>query len=185
MRVPAAPADAASLLQAARELAPKIDGARPHIERDRQIPGELVDAMAADGLFSLWLPKARGGPELDLVDYVRVIEELARADGSVAWCATVASCLSRIAGYLQPNVAREIWGGGLAVLAGTINPTGKAFAVDGGYRNWTLGLWQRHPSQHVDARQLHRARSRRTATWAERRAGDASSHLPDERGGDP
>jgi indole-3-acetate monooxygenase len=139
MRVPAAPADAASLLQAARELAPKIDGARPDIERGRQIPGELVDAMAAAGLFSLWLPKTLGGPELDLVDYVRVIEELARADGSVAWCATVASCLSRTAGYLQPDVAREIWGGGFAVLAGTINPTGKAFAVDGGYR--VTGRW--------------------------------------------
>jgi indole-3-acetate monooxygenase len=139
MRVPAGPADAASLLQAARELAPKIDGARPEIERDRQIPAELVDAMGAAGLFSLWLPKALGGPELDLVDYVRVVEELARADGSVAWCATVASCHSRIAGYLQPDVARDIWGGGRAILAGTINPTGKAFAVDGGYR--VTGRW--------------------------------------------
>jgi indole-3-acetate monooxygenase len=139
MRVPAGPADAASLLQAARELAPKIDGARPDIERDRQIPAELVDAMGAAGLFSLWLPKALGGPELDLVDYVRVVEELARADGSVAWCATVASCHSRIAGYLQPDVARDIWGGGRAILAGTINPTGKAFAVDGGYR--VTGRW--------------------------------------------
>jgi len=139
MRVPAGPADAASLLQAARELAPKIDEARPDIERDRQIPAELVDAMAAAGLFSLWVPKALGGPELDLGDYVRVVEELARADGSVAWCATVASCYSRIAGYLQPDVAREIWGGGRAILAGTINPTGKAFAVDGGYR--VTGRW--------------------------------------------
>ena len=133
------PADAASLIRSARELAPKIEAARPDIERNRQIPGELVDAMAAAGLFSLWLPKALDGPELDLVDYIRVVEELAHADGSAAWCAAVASCYSRLAGYLEPDVAREIWGGGRTVLAGTINPTGKAFAVDGGYR--VTGRW--------------------------------------------
>ena len=57
-------------------------------------------------------------------------EELARADGSVAWCATVAACYSRIAGYLQPEIARRIFGGGRTVVAGTINPMGKAFTVD-------------------------------------------------------
>src|SRR5580704_2448122 len=81
------PADAAGLIRAARELAPKIDAARADIERERQIPRGLVDAMGEAGLFALWLPKAFDGPELNLDDYIRVIEELARADGSAAWCA--------------------------------------------------------------------------------------------------
>jgi alkylation response protein AidB-like acyl-CoA dehydrogenase len=138
------PADAESLIKAVRELAPKIETARADIERDRQIPRALVDALGDAGLFALWLPTAFDGPELNLVDYIRVIEELARADGSVAWCATVAACYSRIAGYLQPEIARRIFGGGRTVVAGTINPMGKAFTVDGGYR--VLGLWQRHPA---------------------------------------
>jgi indole-3-acetate monooxygenase len=133
------PADAASLVKAARELAPTIEAARADIERDRQIPRALVDALGDAGLFALWLPKAFDGPELNLVDYIRVIEELARVDGSAAWCATVAACYSRIAGYLQPEPARRIFGGGRTVVAGTINPTGKAFAVDGGYR--VTGRW--------------------------------------------
>jgi alkylation response protein AidB-like acyl-CoA dehydrogenase len=95
------PLDAADLINAARELAPKIEAARADIEHERQIPRALVDAMAEARLFALWLPKAFGGPELNLVDYIRVIEELARADGSAAWCATVAACYSRIAGYLR------------------------------------------------------------------------------------
>jgi len=131
--------DAVSLIEAARELAPKIEAARADIERDRQIPRTLVDAIGDAGLFGLWLPKAFDGPELDLVDYIRVIEELARADGSVAWCTTVAACYSRIAGYLQPDIALPIFGGGRTVVAGTINPTGKAFTVDGGYR--VTGRW--------------------------------------------
>ena len=109
------------------------------IERDRQIPRALVDAIGDAGLFGLWLPKAFDGPELNLVDYIRVIEELARADGSVAWCVTVAASLARIAGYLQPDIALRVFGGGRTVVAGTINPTGKAFTVDGGYR--VTGRW--------------------------------------------
>lgn len=132
-------ADAAGLIRAARELAPTIEAARADIERERQLPRALVEAIGNAGLFALWLPKAFGGPELNLVDYIRVIEELARADGSAAWCATVAACYSRIAGYLQPEIAREIFGSGRTVVAGTINPTGKAFVVDGGYR--VTGRW--------------------------------------------
>jgi indole-3-acetate monooxygenase len=132
-------ADAAGLIRAARELAPTIEAARADIERERQLPRALVEAIGNAGLFALWLPKAFGGPELNLVDYIRVIEELARADGSAAWCATVAACYSRIAGYLQPEIAREIFGSGRTVVAGTINPTGKAFVVHGGYR--VTGRW--------------------------------------------
>ena len=131
--------DAAGLIRAARELAPTIEAARADIERERQLPRALVEAIGNAGLFALWLPNAFGGPELNLVDYIRVIEELARADGSAAWCATVAACYSRIAGYLQPEIAREIFGSGRNVVAGTINPTGKAFVVDGGYR--VTGRW--------------------------------------------
>ena len=133
------PPDAGDLINAARELAPKIEAARADIEHERQIPRALVDAMAEARLFALWLPKAFGGPELNLVDYIRVIGELARVDASAAWCATVAACYSRIAGYLQPEIAREIFGSGRTVVAGTINPRGKAFVVDGGYR--VTGRW--------------------------------------------
>jgi alkylation response protein AidB-like acyl-CoA dehydrogenase len=93
-------------------------------------------------MFSLWLPEALGGPQLNLVDYVQVIEELSRVDGSAGWCATVTSCLSHLAGYLQPDVAREIFGGGRTCVAGAIKPAGKAFATEGGYRvtgHWDYG----------------------------------------------
>jgi alkylation response protein AidB-like acyl-CoA dehydrogenase len=59
-----------------------------------------------------------------------------------------------LAGYLHPDVARRIYGGGRTVVAGTLNPSGKAFATDGGYHvtghwgygsgighsTWTLGV---------------------------------------------
>ncbi len=98
--------------------------------------------MGAAGMFSLWLPKSLGGPELNAADFVRVIEELSRMDGSVGWCASVASAYSCLAGYLQPDVARRIYGGGRTVVAGAVRPSGKAFIADGGYRvtgHWAYG----------------------------------------------
>jgi alkylation response protein AidB-like acyl-CoA dehydrogenase len=131
--------DAASLIRAARELAPRIEAVRSDIDAQRRIPSALLEDMNTAGMFSLWLPKALNGPELGVVDYVRVIEDLARHDGSVGWCATVAAGLGIISGYLQPDVARQIYGAGRAIMAGSAHPTGKAFAVDGGYR--VTGRW--------------------------------------------
>jgi alkylation response protein AidB-like acyl-CoA dehydrogenase len=141
------PTDAATLIRAARELAPTIDAVRQAIERQRELPASLVDAMGAAGMFSLWLPTSLGGSELNVVDYVRVIEELSRIDGSVGWCATVASAYSFFAGCLPLDVARRIYDGGRTVVAGAVMPSGKAFLVDGGYRvtgHWSYGSGIRH-----------------------------------------
>jgi alkylation response protein AidB-like acyl-CoA dehydrogenase len=103
--------------------------------------------MREAGLFSLWLPKALGGPELTALDFVRIIEAIARADGSVGWCTAIGAAYSIFAGYLDEAVAREIYGGGDAILAGTLNPTGRAIAVPGGYRitgHWSYGSGIQH-----------------------------------------
>ncbi len=101
----------AALIQTARALATKVDAVRENLDRERALPIDLVDPLGAAGMFSLWLPKSLGGAELNAVDYVRVIEELSRLDGSVGWCASIASAYSCIAGYLQPDVASRIYEG--------------------------------------------------------------------------
>ena len=81
--------------------------------------------MRTAQLFELWLPKTFGGPELHPVDFLYVIEELSRADGSAGWCATVHGVYSLLAGSLNEIAAREIFDDH-AIVAGTINPTGKS-----------------------------------------------------------
>lgn len=78
--------DAARLIQAAHDLGPTILALRDDIDRERRLPGPLVEALRDGGFFSLWLAKEFGGPELNLPDFVRVVEALAQYDGSVAWC---------------------------------------------------------------------------------------------------
>jgi indole-3-acetate monooxygenase len=125
----------------ARALGPAIRGQRAEIERGRQLPASLVAAMRAAQMFQLWLPAALGGPEVHPRELIAAVKELARADGSAGWCAGIASVCGLFAPGLPEVVAREVYGNG-HIVAGTLNPAGKAVAVPGGYRvngRWSYG----------------------------------------------
>src|SRR5262247_3326588 len=100
---------AGSFIEAARALKSEIDPVRDELDRQRRLPPALVEAMRSAGMFSLWLPRTLGGPALDVIDFIKVIEELARFDGSIGWCATNAAGYSRFAGYLSSSVGAEIF----------------------------------------------------------------------------
>jgi len=139
--------DADTLLESARRLKPLVDSLRDRFDRHRQLPRALVDAVGDAGLFGMWLPRSLGGAELDPLAFLTVIEELARQDGSLGWCTVIAAGYARLAGALSDDVAREIFGSGRAILAGSTNPSGKALAVTGGYRvtgRWSYGSFIGH-----------------------------------------
>jgi indole-3-acetate monooxygenase len=127
------------LLAAAQRLEPLVTTLRSRLDRERRLPDELVQAIGDAGLFGMWLPRALGGPERPPLVFMEVIEELSRQDGSVGWCAAIAAGHGRFAGALPRHSASEIFGCGHTVLAGTLNPAGKATAVRGGYR--VTGRW--------------------------------------------
>src|ERR1700733_7868962 len=148
----ARPKDAEGFLKAARELTPTIRAMRADIDRQRSLPEPLAKQMADIGFFSIWLARSLGGPELSTLDFLRIVEELSRADGAVGWCAMVSAGYSRLSGYLSDAVARQIFGDGSTIVAGTINPTGKAGAVPGGFRvsgNWNFGSFIQHSTWTV------------------------------------
>ena len=120
-------------LQRARELAPELTAAADEIERRRELPEAVVDALVERGLFRLLLPRSLGGAELLPAAFVPVIEEIAKADASTAWCLNQASGCSMTAAYLEPEAACEIFGGRRGILAWGPGP-GTARIVDGGYR---------------------------------------------------
>ena len=131
--------EAARLVQAALDLGPTLAGMRDEIERERRLPGPLVEQLRDLGFFSLWLGRAYGGPELGLTDFIRVIETLARWDGSVAWCVTNGGGYARFSGFLTEPVARRIFLEERAVVAGNMGAIGRAVPVPGGYR--VSGRW--------------------------------------------
>ena len=120
-------------LQQARDFGPELAAAAPEIERQRELPERVVAALVERGFFRMLLPRSFGGAELLPAPYVRVIEEIAKADASTAWCLNQGDGCSMTAAYLDLDAAREIFGGPRGILAWGPGP-GKAYRVKGGYK---------------------------------------------------
>jgi alkylation response protein AidB-like acyl-CoA dehydrogenase len=80
------------------------------------------------------MPRAWGGPELDPLTQIRVIEALAMADGSVGWCAMIGCDSGYITAFLDQDVARAMYPDLLAAIGAAATTTGEAWRVPGGYR---------------------------------------------------
>ena len=78
-------------LAAVAALAPDLGARADEIERGRRVPPDLVEELTAAGCFRTLVPRSHGGTELDLPAEMRVIEQLARADGSVGWTVMIGS----------------------------------------------------------------------------------------------
>ncbi len=131
----------------ARRLAPILSAAAPRIDAACELPQDVLDAMHGEGMFRLLVPRSIGGAELDPVTYIQCVEAIASGDASVAWCMNQGSGCSMSAGYLRPDVAREVFGGERDVLAWGMGPGAKAMRVDGGWRisgNWAFASGSRH-----------------------------------------
>jgi indole-3-acetate monooxygenase len=123
-----------AVLDAVRGLAPSVKSAAEEIERTRELPRPLFEALADAGLFHLLVPHQLGGAELPLPAYVEALEVLGQADASTAWCINQGGVFATHAVCVSPELAHEIWfAQPRSVVANTPTPTATAVAVEGGY----------------------------------------------------
>jgi indole-3-acetate monooxygenase len=143
-----APAANAPPAERARAIAPVIAAAAPRIEAARELTPEVLDALHGAGLFRCLLPRAFNGEEAHPAEYAAMVETVAAADASTAWCIGQGSGCSMSAAYLKPEIAQQIWGNDLrAVLAWGMRPGIPAKVVDGGFRltgKWHFASGSRH-----------------------------------------
>jgi alkylation response protein AidB-like acyl-CoA dehydrogenase len=124
-----------SPFEAAQELAPSIRSYADQIETDRELPRPLFEALATAGLFKLLIPQNIGGAEIDLPTYIRVLEELGKADASTGWIVNQCAVFATYAARMPREVARLIWiDTPCSVVANTPIATAQAVVVPGGYR---------------------------------------------------
>jgi indole-3-acetate monooxygenase len=131
--------EGASLIEIAHALEPLI---RAHAEAldDRRIPAPLVEALYDAGVFRSMLPREVGGLEVEPVEWLQMIEELARINASVGWLAFINSGVGLT--FLDPARFERfrLRGGGRLILAMSLGRmAGKAVKVEGGYR--ISGRW--------------------------------------------
>jgi indole-3-acetate monooxygenase len=117
----------------ARALVPVIEAAADRIEGERRIVPDIVEALHQAGLFHMLLPHALGGGGADIIAFNEVIETIATADASTAWCLGQQAASTQAAGYLDPKIAREVFGPPHGAVAWGPPSGAKAVVADGGY----------------------------------------------------
>lgn len=128
------------ILDAVSALTPSIAARAEEIERARRLPPDLVDELLAAGCFRMLVPRSHGGAELDLPTQLEVLEELARADASVAWDVAIGSEGPVLFRMLPRASFDALYAAGPdVIIAGAVPPAGTATPVEGGYR--VTGRW--------------------------------------------
>ncbi|MDP9238211.1 MAG: acyl-CoA dehydrogenase family protein [Chloroflexota bacterium] len=126
------------MIAAAAMLAPTVREFADEAERGRQCPPKLVEILHEHRMFDMILPEKYGGLEVDMMTMVRVLEELAVADGSTSWVVGIGCGTSIISAYMPETTARDVFRKGV-VTGGAMAPNGRATPVDGGFR--VSGRW--------------------------------------------
>ena len=126
------------LIERARALAPLIAREADEIERTRRLTEPVVSALVENGLYRALLPQSFGGSEAPPEIFMQMLEEVAKADASTAWCLGQCGVCAMTAAYLDPDQAREIFGQPTGILAwGAV--ANEVQVVPGGYR--ATGRW--------------------------------------------
>ena len=121
------------LIERARALAPLIGREADEIERTRRLTPPVVSALIENGLYRVLLPQSVGGAEAPPEVFMQMLEEVAKADASTAWCLGQCTVCAMTAAYLDPEAAREIFAAPTGILAwGSI--AHEVQVVPGGYR---------------------------------------------------
>jgi len=125
---------AQALRTAIAELRTTIAERAGEVEAARRLPIDLLDQLKAAGLFRMFVPRSHGGHEIELIDGLAVIEELARIDGATAWTVMIGAQTPHLLAMLPASKFDRIYAAGPDVVAaGAMAPHGRARPDGGGY----------------------------------------------------
>jgi alkylation response protein AidB-like acyl-CoA dehydrogenase len=116
-------------------------------ETARQLTPAAVEALRATGVLRMAMGERLGGPELDPIAQILLLEQIATADPSAGWCAMIGSDGGYATAYLDEAVARSMYPSLDVATALNANPAGQArrrgdsVVVDG---RWGFGSGSTH-----------------------------------------
>ncbi len=124
----------------ARDLLPLVRACADEAERERQLPGRLAQAMAAAGLYRVAAPRSVGGAECNPRSQIETIETISAADGAAGWNLMIGiEIMGFLGAALDLETARKLYADPGLIVAGALNPLGRATKSEGGFR--VTGQW--------------------------------------------
>jgi len=140
-------------MEEAIKIAKEAEQRKDEIESKRNIPTDLIDQMKALSLSRLWLAQEYGGQQKSIYDVVKIWQQMAYHNGSLAWVCSVTNCSSLISGYLSKDMVGQLFGGKDSMVGGFAGPAGTAIPSEGGLQvtgSWSWGSGISH-STHIVA----------------------------------
>ena len=159
--IPELPAEPAALrahlLDAIARIRPVLEADAEANDAGATLAWSSVAALYREGLLSLKVPRALGGPEVDPLLYLELVDELSYINPSAGWCAFINATSTAWLGAFLPDagVARifgsgsNIRGGRMPIASGAVIPRGLGTPVPGGWRvsgRWPFASGSAHSS---------------------------------------
>lgn len=123
------------VLAAVRALCAGIRERAAAAEEARIVPRESIDALLAAGITRILVPQVIGGYGLGLDTWFEAVREIAKADASHAWCASLMIHHPHYISQFAEEAQKTVWADGLDIaIAASILPNARVTPVAGGYR---------------------------------------------------
>lgn len=109
-------------------------------EQMGQLHPSLLELAYQQNWFKLFVPEIYGGPGLMLPEILRLEEAIAEADGSLGWTVTLCSGAGWFAGFLDPQLAAEVFSdrevcfAGSGAVGGTAIKTKDSYLINGTWK---------------------------------------------------
>ncbi|MEM7218654.1 MAG: acyl-CoA dehydrogenase family protein [Pseudomonadota bacterium] len=137
-----------SMLAAVQNLTPMIEAHAAEAETLRRPVDAVIDALRDTGVFMSYVPSRYGGLEIDTDTFIDVGLAVSQACTSTGWVTTFYMEHNWMLAQFPTLTQDAIFGAQGYILApASISPSGKANAVDGGYRlsgRWPWGTGVMH-----------------------------------------
>src|SRR5471032_1115064 len=117
------------------------------------------------GWLTMLAPQASGGAELPLPEVVRLEEAVAAIDGSVGWVLTLCAGAGWFAGFLTPDLAREIIGTRRVCLGASGAPMATHFTLNAVLRVDGQPLLDEHGAPRIRAFLVPAAQVQLIPSW--------------------
>jgi alkylation response protein AidB-like acyl-CoA dehydrogenase len=127
-----------ALIARAEALAPLVRREAAATEAGRRLTDGVQRELLDAGFYRITMPPEYGTPAT-LVEAMRILETLARADGSTAWSVWAGLGGPAMSAFLDAEGAHEMFSAREAVNVGSVAAIGRAVLAEGGVR--VTGRW--------------------------------------------